>query len=285
MNGSPPHDGGWTGCEAQRPNDQKPNERHLVLSFHSDTSLKAEYLSRIAAHAVADEIIKGRYWEGGKGCAVGCTIHGDAHDDYERALGIPQMLAWLEDVIFEGLPNRLAKTWPERFLLSIDPGKDLSRVGWQFLHWLLTESGLGEFDHPLVKEAVTRCADALIPLKDGRPVDRSAAADAATAAWAAAKKAEISAGTSVGAPWSAESAARAAESAVLSATCRASSAERAATAASAAIAGSAGYVTMSDKLLRLLEASSAGGSGSPSEPEPLTGACVQSAGNGRWSQE
>ena len=132
--------------------------RNIMLSYHSDPSIKSRYLARVAGHADADEIVKGRYWENGKGCAVGCTIHGEAHESFERELGIPQMLAWLEDVIFEGLPNRLAKTWPERFLSSITPGRDLSPVGWQFLHWLLTESGLSEFDHVLINITVMRCA-------------------------------------------------------------------------------------------------------------------------------
>ena len=225
-----------------------------MLSYHSDETIKTRYLARLAAHADADEIIKGRYWEGGKGCAVGCTIHGDTHQDYERELGIPQMLAWLEDVIFEGLPNRLAKAWPERFLSAINPGTDLSRIGWQFLHWLLSESRLAEFDHPLVKDAVKQCADVLTPLMDGRPVDMTEAADAAGAAWDAAKRAEHSAPMPSAVAWSAESAARAAESALLSATCRSSSAQRAVTATSAAVAGSRSYITISEKLLTLLKA-------------------------------
>ncbi len=223
-----------------------------MLSYHSDVSIKAAFLARVSAHADADEIIKGRYWEGGKGCAVGCTIHGDTHQDYERELGIPQMLAWLEDVIFEGLPNRLAKTWPERFLTAIRPGRDLSRVGWQFLHWLLTKSALAEFDHPLVEDAVKQCANVLTPLMNGQAVDTTAAADAATAAWAAVKRAEHDPTIPMSAAWGAESAARAAESAMLSLTCPSSSAERAVTATSAAIAGSRSYTAMSEELLVLL---------------------------------
>jgi hypothetical protein len=223
-----------------------------MLAYHADPAIKTRYLARVEGHAAADEIVKGQYWEAGKGCAVGCTIHGTSHENFEQELGIPQMLAWLEDVIFEGLPNRAAKTWPERFLTSIEPGKDLSRVGWQFLHWLLTDSGFGDPDHPTVKDAVTRCADALVPLMNGQPADPNAANDAAAIARAAAANAE-SAAPSL---WIVESAAQAAESAALSATNPAASAERAATAASAAIARSADYVTVSEKLLDLLTAPS-----------------------------
>jgi hypothetical protein len=225
-----------------------------MLSYHSDPAIKARYLARVEGHAAADEIIKGQYWETGKGCAVGCTVHGASHADFERELGIPQMLAWLEDVIFEGLPNRAAKTWPERFLSSIEPGADLSPVGWQLLHWLLTGSGFGECDHPTVAVAVAQCSDLLAALAGGRTVDKTVAEAAAAVAWAAARDAEITAPASVGAAWIAESAARAAESVALSTTSAASSAERAVTALSAAIAKSADYIIVSEKLLGFLAA-------------------------------
>jgi hypothetical protein len=225
-----------------------------MFSFHSDPSIKSNYLARVTGHADADEIVKGRYWENGKGCAVGCTIHGETHESFERELGIPQMLAWLEDLIFEGLPNRLAKTWPERFLSSIAPGRDLSPVGWQFLHWLLTESGLGEFDHVLIKVAVARCAETLVPLTDRRQIDVGAAEQAATAARAAMHTVSRIDGLPDAVAWGAESAALAAESAALSGIDAAASAEHAVTATSAAIAGSKDYIRISEKLLELLEA-------------------------------
>jgi hypothetical protein len=225
-----------------------------MLSFHSDPSIKSNYITRVAGHADADEIVKGRYWENGKGCAVGCTIHGDVHEGFVRELGIPRMLAWLEDVIFEGLPNRLAKTWPERFLSSISPGRDLSPVGWQFLHWLLTESRPSEFDHALTKAAVARCAEALVPLIDCRLVDVSGAEHAAIAARVAMDTVSRIDGLPDAVAWSVESAALAAESAALSGIDPAASAERAVTATSAAIAGSKDYITKSEKLLELLKA-------------------------------
>jgi len=223
-----------------------------MLSYHSDPAIKAKYLARVEGHAEADEIIKGRYWEAGKGCAVGCTIHGDSYADFETELGIPRILAWLEDVIFEGLPNRLAKTWPERFLSSIEPGKDLSRVAWQLLHWLLTDRNPEDTEHPAVAEAVRQCAEVLMPLIEGRPVDPAAAERAAAAARAVVQA--VAAGASDRTQWIAESAARASESAALSVTSLESCAERAATAVSAAIARSADFVAVSEKLLGLLRA-------------------------------
>jgi hypothetical protein len=49
---------------------------------------------------------------------------------YETELGIPVMLARLEDWIFEGLPVERAKLWPKQFLTTIKSGSDLSLVGW-----------------------------------------------------------------------------------------------------------------------------------------------------------
>ncbi len=110
-----------------------------MLAYHSDAAIKSKYLDRIKAHAKADELIKGQYWGGGKGCAVGCTIHGDEHIRYEKELGIPLMLARLEDQIFEGLPNPQAKKWPVKFLSAIKTGVDLSKVGDRFLAWLVRD--------------------------------------------------------------------------------------------------------------------------------------------------
>lgn len=118
-----------------------------MLAFLNDPKVKDKYLTRVVMHREADEIVKGQYWEGGKGCAVGCTIHSRNHADYETELGIPRILARLEDGIFEALPNELAKTWPERFLSSINTGANLEMVWSKFVVWLLgnTEHGIIKF--------------------------------------------------------------------------------------------------------------------------------------------
>lgn len=55
-----------------------------MKSFHNDQKIKTKYLARVRAHQKADEIIKGQYWEDGKGCAVGCTLHSSNHNAYEK---------------------------------------------------------------------------------------------------------------------------------------------------------------------------------------------------------
>jgi hypothetical protein len=135
-----------------------------MLAFTGTTISKPEIIAQLEAHADADEIVKGQYWQDGRGCAVGCTIHSGDHAEYEPRFGIPQMIARLEDCIFEGLPDIAAKEWPLRFMWAVRPGSDLSLVGWQFLHWLLTDKTVNPgIDHPLVRDAVRQCADFLAP--------------------------------------------------------------------------------------------------------------------------
>jgi len=101
-----------------------------MIAYHGEAKIKRKYLSRIRAHAKADELLQSYgYWKNGKGCALGCCLHADApHALYPTALGIPEELAYLEDHFFERLPLAVAKKWPARFLSAIKPGADLSRV-------------------------------------------------------------------------------------------------------------------------------------------------------------
>ena len=113
-----------------------------MQSFHGKQSVKNKYLKRVVDHKRADQIIKGTYWQDGKGCAVGCTIHGGDHFAYETELGIPAWLAFLEDGLFEAMPNEDAKEWPGRFLRAIPIGADpaaFDRVKSRFLHWMLVD--------------------------------------------------------------------------------------------------------------------------------------------------
>ena len=199
-------------------------------------------LAELREHVAADKLIKGSYWEGGKGCAVGCTLHSYAkvigkrnikygdHLVYDTFLGEGgHMLGRLEDCIFEGMTNKDAQDWPERFLVSalkaVERGSTLKFVGWKFLHWLLTDETMNPgVSNPLVRDAIRQCADVLVPLTKGASVGESAAS-AASAAWIAAR--------------SAESAARSAESEAWSA---------------ASEAWSAAYKFMSDKLVELMDA-------------------------------
>ena len=127
-----------------------------LRAFHADPKIKATYLNRVLAHRAADEIVQGTYWENGRGCAVGCTIHSSNHSAYEKELGIPRKLARLQDRIFEGLPLSEAKDFPQAFLDAIPVGADLNQVADKFIFWLLGGDQTGEmiFKHPKALEMV-----------------------------------------------------------------------------------------------------------------------------------
>ena len=118
-----------------------------LRAFHGDEKIKEKYLARVKEHARLDNIIKGQYWQYGKGCAVGCTIQCDSHLAYEIELGIPSVIARLEDIIFEKMNNNKAKTFPVKFLSSINTGADLSLVWPKFVVWLLDDpiDGVGKY--------------------------------------------------------------------------------------------------------------------------------------------
>ena len=128
-----------------------------MLSYHNDPKIKEEILRQLQAHYDHDEIVHGTYWHLGKGCAVGCTIYSNEHAEYEERFGIPQVLAHLEDRIFEGLENKDAKRWPLLFMLAIPIGADLSKVWNHFSLWLLGDpkGGVLQFARTTKEKEVT----------------------------------------------------------------------------------------------------------------------------------
>jgi hypothetical protein len=155
------------------------------------------YLARMRAHAAADEIVHGAYWENGKGCAVGCLLHsGDSpHRQFPVLLGIPEPIARLEDRLFEGQANGDAKRFAVEFVEAIPVGADLSGVADRFLLWLLVDEqfGMRQWANAQGQATIDRVAGRyrlkmsgnLPPLEEWHEA-RSAAAAAADAAAAAA---------------------------------------------------------------------------------------------------
>lgn len=112
------------------------------LAYHNDPALKERTLAQMRAHRAADQLIRGTYWDGHRGCAVGCLTHNPrgGHRLFPRRWGIPEVVALLIDHIFEMLwPLDEALAWPERILDAIPVGSDLTMVWPQFAVWLLTE--------------------------------------------------------------------------------------------------------------------------------------------------
>jgi hypothetical protein len=117
---------------------------------------------RIKGHYDADEIVKGIYWENGKGCAVGCSLHSGNHKKGETEFGVPEPIWWLVDSIFEGLPNAEAKEFPLQFSLALREGADYSKVTGDFLFWLVDEELKPWHGDAIVGGAILGVRDALV---------------------------------------------------------------------------------------------------------------------------
>ena len=160
-----------------------------LRAYPGGENQKTAIVRELEEHAAADRLVKGRYWEGGKGCAVGCTIKSGDHAEYEPRFGIPVALARLEDTIFENLPNEEAMKWPVRFMLAPKVGADLSLVQWQFLEFIVNEA-LSRPEAASVREACTPALEIVRAAARGEMINRDAAAWAARSASAAAWAAE-----------------------------------------------------------------------------------------------
>jgi hypothetical protein len=192
-----------------------------MKAFTDTTMTKPEMLSALLWHQKQDNFVRGRYFENGKGCAVGCSLESVArmkglaldysdHKEFEKHLGVPEWLARVEDVIFERVSIDRSKTWPLEFIEAVNEGSDLNQIKAPFMIFVL-KSNLDNFDHaksPDVVKAINTCID----LWEKYPEGPSAAWSAAeSAAWSAAESAESAAAQS--AESAARSAARSAESA------------------------------------------------------------------------
>jgi len=166
-----------------------------TLSFQGRPEVKEFYLTRARAHRQADEILKGQYWADGKGCAVGCLIHGDRHEELARELGIPVPMAYLIDLLFEGQPNDTAKDFPVRFVEAIPVGVDLEPVMDRFFLALLSDPEQGVLLS--ANDAVREPIEAVIKLYrrqvEGDPPSRDEWSAADSAADSAANRAAYSA--------------------------------------------------------------------------------------------
>ena len=117
-----------------------------MRAFIGTAITREQLLASLHAHHAAYRIVRGAYWQGngdGRGCAVGCSLHDfypgreTSHSLYPTAFGVPEILAHLEDRIFEGLPEHKARDWPLQFAYAIHEGADLSRVGPAVLYRLI----------------------------------------------------------------------------------------------------------------------------------------------------
>lgn len=173
--------------------------------------------TEVATHVAADQVVQGTYWnaKNQRGCFIGCLTHSSDPQIAEDRYGLPIMVQRIAESIFERLPSGEA---PAFFAALPDAvqcdGKNLSRVGWQFLTAELR-------DLPQQPDEIQAAVDPVIAgielLARGMTWDQAAAdaarnaaraaADAAWAARAAADAARAAQAAARNAAWAAEDAA------------------------------------------------------------------------------
>jgi hypothetical protein len=198
----------------------------------------AKLAAEVAAHVAADTIIQGDYWDGSKGCFIGCLAHGDNPAENEATYGLPVMVQRIAESIFEGLPADEAKAFFAALPDAVErDGKDLSCVGWQFLAAELRAMPEQKPDIQAVIDPVIAGMDLLA---SGRVWGKAAAADAAYTADAA----HADADAAYAAAYAADAAYAAADAA---------DAAAAAYAAAYAATDAAARIRQRDTLLRLIK--------------------------------
>ena len=146
-------------------------------------------------HIAADSVIQGNYWdaETHKGCFIGCLAHDDNPAINESRYGLPLMVQRIAESIFEGLSGDEAKAFFAAFPDAVAcDGKDLTRVGWQFLAAEMRSLPKQSSEIQAVIDPVIAGIDLLASggqwdLNAARAAARAAAWAASDAAWAAAR--------------------------------------------------------------------------------------------------
>jgi hypothetical protein len=166
---------------------------------------------QVAAHVAADSIAQGCYWDEyrKRGCFIGCLAHSDDPEINEQTYGLPVMVQRIAESIFESLPDDEAKAFFATLPDAVGcDGKDLSKVGWQFLAAELRALPEQPDEVQVVIDPVIAGMDLLASGQELADADARA-----VAAWAA---------------WAPEAAARAADSAAYAAYAAADAARAAA---------------------------------------------------------
>lgn len=113
------------------------------FSFYGNDQLKQDLLVQLQYHHDHDQIVKGLYWENGKGCHIGCCTHSNSHKKMSEFFGLPLWLCYLFDSIFEGLSNEDAIKFPLESIAAIPVGVDLEPVRHMLAIWRLVDPDQG----------------------------------------------------------------------------------------------------------------------------------------------
>jgi len=141
-----------------------------------------ELESVVAYHVKEDKVAQGNY----ETCHIGCLARGKEDPDFIKIeYGIPIIITRIQEAIFETLdPNEAVKFFASFPSAVACDGKDLTRVGWQFLASELRNLPEVESDIQAVIDPVIEGLDLLAAGKPWPEANSAAraAADAATRA-------------------------------------------------------------------------------------------------------
>ena len=88
----------------------------------------------VKRHIEADAVVQGAYWDGSKGCFIGCLAHSSDPKKLGDLYGLPLPLVRICENIFENTPAEDAKDFFAAIPDAVGhDGKDLTRVHWAFL--------------------------------------------------------------------------------------------------------------------------------------------------------
>ena len=117
-------------------------ERSKHLSFLDNTYMKEHYINQVKEVISRGMLNQGVYWLNGQQ-KEGISLTPSLHSKYESALGIPEMIAKIEDKIFIGLPSPEYKDFPLQFISAIPVGVDLTITWKRIMIWLLDDDVWG----------------------------------------------------------------------------------------------------------------------------------------------
>ena len=134
----------------------------------------------ISEHIAADAVIQGEYFDGEKGCFIGCLTHSDDAQEVVDKYGLPIALVRVCENIHEGLSEGEYQDFFSKIGDAIDvDGKDLSKVHWLFLKEILENMPKQK---PYVQKFIDSVISGLGLLATGKDWADAAAFDSADAA-------------------------------------------------------------------------------------------------------
>lgn len=114
-----------------------------IISWHGKAEVKADAIYAARFHREADLLQRGTYWNGQRGCGIGCHAHhlspapseyrSDQYRIVSRGYGWPIWLIALEDWLFENGTFEKAIKLPEAICQAIPVGVDLTPVFYEML--------------------------------------------------------------------------------------------------------------------------------------------------------